>query len=186
MGRASPPEGEDSPVGASVAGESTTGRTRRQPRSRRLYWAILGITVAVCLLAVPPLWYYGFIPGVSGPPVVEIASCAEGLTAAKFQYTGPEKGYLTLDYGTFPQWCILATLAARSTIVEPLFLHSSDGVNDHSIDSLEIAAPFALLATSPSLPDTISSGGNLTVEVSLQIPWMPGEYGLPTATVSTH
>ena len=151
-------------------------------RGGRRFWLLCGVAVAALVLL--PIWSFGYLPFLSGPPVVRVTEyCGGNLAALTFKYSGPEQGYLSSDTNNSPQYCTSVSLPPRSTYETPLAMHNTDSRYAHSIDSIDIASPFQLAGTSPSLPAEISQAGNGTVVLTIRVPSYPGSYGLPSATV---
>lgn len=142
------------------------------------------MTAAVVLVIAMPTWFFGYVPLVSGPPVVRVTEyCGGNLASLTFQYSGIEQGYLTRLDADMAQYCTYASVGPRSTYSTSISIHNSDAKNSHEITGVAIASPFSLAGTIPSLPVPVLSDANVTLALTLRVPGLPGSYGLPSAVV---
>jgi hypothetical protein len=157
------------------------GNPARGRRGRR-FWAV--VIVGIVLLLLLPTWVFGYLPTIPGPAVVRVSEyCGGNLESLSFDYAGPQHGYLFRASNDSPQYCSSVEVAARSTYSTDLTLHNADPTNAHTVESVAIAAPFALAGTSPSLPAAVREDTNLSIQLTIQVPGFPGTYGLPSAIV---
>ena len=143
-------------------------------------------TVGVALLTLVPVWAFGYLPYLSGPPVVRVSEfCGGNLASLAFEYSGSRQGYLFRADNLSPQWCTTGfVVPARSTYGTLISIHNADLQSSHTIESMSVASPYQLAGTVPPLPAQILAGANLTVDLTIRVPAVPGSYGLPSATVS--
>jgi hypothetical protein len=98
-------------------------------------------------------------------------------------YNGATSGY----FGPSPQsLCSACPLTFRTgeRFTYTLELQSSALFLRHSIDSVSIAFPFTLVASSPSLPISVTPGGTARVAFTIQAPSQGGSYVM-SATINT-
>ncbi len=162
----------------------STDSTRRKRKRRTFLMAVaLGVIV---ILGLSTSWALGFLPFVVGPPDVVVTQyCGGYWQAVHVDYSKGNASYLVANPGPLPQYCTSGSqVPPRSLYSASLVLENSDRVG-HSISQIVIAPPFAAGAITPGLPAQIGPYEDLTFAVSVQVPPIPGTYGLPSAAVTT-
>ncbi|HTT26285.1 MAG TPA: hypothetical protein VMH90_04915 [Thermoplasmata archaeon] len=174
------PVPDDPPLRPTPGSAERASPSDRARWRRRRAWGL----VVLLLLVVVPTWVFGYFPGVSGPPIVQVREyCGGNLDPLEFEYSGPERGFLFREYNESAQYCTSTSVPPRSTYETTLAIHSADTLARHTVLSVAISGPYSLAGSSPSLPTEIPPGGNLSIELTIRVPSLPGSYGLPGATV---
>ncbi len=109
--------------------------------------------------------------------------CGGIIAFVRFDYTGSASGYLSI-YGTGSLDCEAGHLAPGRVLTAALPLHNSDTLSAHAIQNILIPYPFELTGEYPSLPATIPAGGNLSFDISFDLPFAGSIGGTPTAIVT--
>jgi hypothetical protein len=148
----------------------------RARRHRRLGLGLaLGASAAVAAVTLVPLpAHLGF---------VQYTQCG-GLLRAVFEYQGLAVGFLSDQYGLAPDYCQTSTVLPGSLLGAGVFIHSSEAQGSHRLTGLSLTGPFVLTGVSPALPDTISAGGNVSLQLTFLAPAFAGNFAAPWATIT--
>ncbi len=162
---------------------STDSTRPKRKRRTRVMAVALGVII---ILGLSTSWAFGFLPFVVGPPDVVVTQyCGGYWQVVHVDYSNGNASYLVANPGPLPQYCTSGSqVPPRSLYSASLVLENSDRMG-HSISQIVIAPPFTAGTITPGLPTQIGPNGDLTFAVSVQVPSIPGTYGLPSATVTT-
>ncbi len=149
-------------------------RWRRRRSTRGVSSSVAGSVAATLVVAGLALFYLGTSVLVDSSPRIEL--CGGSLTDVAIRYSGPESGFLSFYYGVQPAICSVEKVAPFSDVGAALFLHNDDRGSAHVVTSLRIDAPFVLLAVAPPLPVAVLSGGNVSLELTLEAPGSSGDF----------
>ncbi|MCI4360739.1 MAG: hypothetical protein L3J91_03475 [Thermoplasmata archaeon] len=155
----------------------------RRTDGREPFIALLAVSIAILAGIGTATYVLSTSPPPGGVGSVQTVLCAGGVEIGRAIYDGAHTGYLSADYGEFPTWCRASSLPPGSLQTAPLYLHSSDAAQAHSIQRVSLLAPYRLIAETPTMPTAISAGGNLTISLTIQVPSLPGEYDYPAVVI---
>ena len=145
--------------------------------------AVLAI-VAAGLLVLTGFVYVAF----GGPTTYSdtITVCGGSVAETTFVYLGSSTGFLQSAYYSGPppsEDCGSESVPIGGSVSVEAFVHNDDRLSGHQLTDLTVAPPFSLQSLTPSLPDEIGPGGNLTFLVEAGVPHVQGAYDAPSVTL---